>query len=214
MRGALGVPDEVVVDLAGAQHQPRDLLVLHARLGEHRLEARALGHVRDRARRLRQAQQRLRRHHHERALLGDARLAAQQVEVLGRRRRARDADVALGGRAQEALQARRGVLRARALVAVGQQQRQARGLAPLGQAGDDELVDDHLRGVDEVAELRLPQHERLRAPPGCSRTRSPCTRAPTAGCCAAPAEPAPPAGSGSGTPSGRSSRRAGPCGAG
>ena len=63
--------------------------------------------------------------------------------------------------AQEALQARGGVLGARALVAVGQQQRQARGLAPLGEAGDDELVDDHLGGVDEVAELRLPQHERL-----------------------------------------------------
>ena len=55
----------------------------------------------------------------------------------------------------------RGVLRPRALVAVRQQQRQARRLAPLGQAGDDELVDDDLRAVDEVAELRLPEHERL-----------------------------------------------------
>ena len=63
---------------------------------------------------------------------------------------------------QEALEARRGVLGARALVAVREQQRQARGLAPLGQAGDDELVDDDLGAVDEVAELRLPEHERLR----------------------------------------------------
>ena len=93
--------------------------------------------------------------------LAIARLAAQQVEVLRRRREVRDADVALGGELQEALQARRGVLGARALVAVRQQQRQARGLAPLGQAADDELVDDDLRGVAEVAELRLPQHERL-----------------------------------------------------
>ena len=132
-----------------------------ARLGEHGVEAR-LGQVLDPRRRLRQAQQRLRGHDHQRALLGDARLAAQQVEVLRRRREVRDADVALGGELQEALEPRGGVLGARALVAVREQQRQARGLAPLGQRRDDELVDDHLRGVDEVAELRLPQHERLR----------------------------------------------------
>ena len=77
--------------------------------------------------------------------LAIARLAAQQVEVLRRRREVRDADVALGGELQEALEAGRGVLGARALVAVRQQQRQARGLAPLRQAGDDELVDDDLR---------------------------------------------------------------------
>ena len=50
--------------------------------------------------------------------LAIARLAAQQVEVLRRRRQVGDADVALGGELQEALQARRGVLGARALVAV------------------------------------------------------------------------------------------------
>ena len=161
MRLAVGMADEVVVDLPGAQRQTRDLLVVDPGLGEHRVKARVLRQVGDRAGRLRQAQQRLGGHDHERALLGDARLAAEQVEVLGRGRGARDADVALGGQRQEALQARGGVLRARALVAVGQQQRQARGLAPLGQARDDELVDDHLGGVDEVAELRLPQHERL-----------------------------------------------------
>ena len=126
------------------------------------LEA-ALDELCDAAGGLRQAQQALGRHDHQRALLGDPRLAAQEVEVLGRRRRVGDADVALGGELQEALEPGRGVLRARALVAVRQQQRQPRGLAPLGQAGDDELVDDHLGAVDEVAELRLPQHERLRA---------------------------------------------------
>ena len=49
-----------------------------------------------------------------------------------------------------------------ALVAVRQQQRQAAGLAPLRLAGDDEAVDDHLGGVGEVAELRLPEDERVR----------------------------------------------------
>ena len=74
----------------------------------------------------------------------------------------RDADVALGREREEALLARARVLGAGALVAVRQQQREPRGLAPLGEPRDDELVDDHLRGVHEVAELRLPHHERLR----------------------------------------------------
>ena len=139
----------------------RDLLDRHARLAEHGEEPR-LGEVLDPVGRLRQAQQRLRGHDDQRALLGDPGLAAQQVEVLRRRREVRDAEVALGGELQEALQARRAVLGARALVAVRQQQRQPRGLAPLGQPADDELVDDDLRAVGEVAELRLPEHERVR----------------------------------------------------
>ena len=138
------------------------------------------------ARRLGQAQQALRGHDHQRALLGDPRLAAEQVEVLGRRRRVGDADVALGGELQEALEPRRGVLGARALVAVRQQQRQPRGLAPLGQARDDELVDDHLGAVDEVAELRLPQHERLGRLLRVAVLEADAAPSPTAGCCAAP----------------------------
>ena len=56
----------------------------------------------------------------QRALLGDPRLAAQQVEVLRRRRQVRDADVALGGELQEALEARA---------------RSARGPSPRSRAG-------------------------------------------------------------------------------
>src|SRR3954453_21295279 len=41
-----------------------------------------------------------------------------------------------------------------------QQQRQPRLLSPLRLAGDDEAVDDHLAGVGEIAELRLPEDER------------------------------------------------------
>ena len=48
-----------------------------------------------------------------------------------------------------------------ALVAVRQQQRQPRRLAPLRAAGDEELVDHDLGAVDEVAELGLPEHERV-----------------------------------------------------
>ena len=54
------------------------------------------------------------------------------------------------------------VLGALALVAVGQQQDEPGGLVPLVLGGDDELVDDDLGAVHEVAELRLPHDERVR----------------------------------------------------
>src|SRR5207237_2450910 len=64
---------------------------------------------------------------------------------------------------QETLEPRARVLRSVAFVAVREQERQPRRLPPLGETGGDELVDDDLRAVDEVAELRLPEHERLRS---------------------------------------------------
>ena len=48
-----------------------------------------------------------------------------------------------------------------ALVAVGEQQHDRAALAPLLLGAADELVDDRLRPVAEVTELRLPQHERV-----------------------------------------------------
>src|SRR4030095_7014576 len=51
------------------------------------------------------------------------------------------------------------VFGSRALVSVRQQHDQAVGIAPFVLAGGDVLVDDGLRIVDEVAELRFPQDE-------------------------------------------------------
>ena len=152
--------DEVVVDLAGAEHETLDLLVIDARLAEHGEELR-VGEVLDAVRGRVQPQQRLRRHDHERPQALAQGLRAQQVEVLRRRREVRDADVALRRELQEPLQAGRGVFRTGPFVAVRQQQREPRGLAPLGQAAHDELVDDDLRAVAEVAELGFPEDERL-----------------------------------------------------
>ena len=85
-----------------------------------------------------------------------------QMIVVARRRGIRDAQVAFGGELQEALEPRARMFRPLAFVAVRQQQRQARGLTPLRLTRGDELIDDDLRAVDEVAELRFPQHQRLR----------------------------------------------------
>ena len=84
------------------------------------------------------------------------------MEELRRRRAVDDADVVLSRQLQEALEARARVLRTVALVAVREEKRQTRRLTPLRATRHDELVDDDLRAVDEVAELRLPQDERVR----------------------------------------------------
>ena len=52
------------------------------------------------------------------------------------------------------------MLGALSLVAVRQEQDEAVRLAPLLLRAGQELVDDDLRAVQEVAELRLPHHER------------------------------------------------------
>ena len=54
------------------------------------------------------------------------------------------------------------MLRPLALVAVRQQADEAGHAQPFAFAGRDELVEHHLRAVGEVAELRLPQRQRVR----------------------------------------------------
>jgi hypothetical protein len=59
---------------------------------------------------------------------------------------------------------------------VRQQEREARRLSSLRRTGRDELIDDDLRAVVEVAELRFPQHETLRQFRPRTRTRTRGTR--------------------------------------
>ena len=91
------------------------------------------------------------------------RLAPEQVEVLAGGGAVDDADVLLRGHLHEPLDARARMLGPVPLVAVREQQREPRRLPPLGERRDDELVDDDLRAVHEVAELGLPDDERVRA---------------------------------------------------
>ena len=67
-----------------------------------------------------------------------------------------------------------------ALVPVRQQQHEAVSAGPTCLRAGQELVDDHLRAVEEVAELRLPHHEARGGRPPRSRTRSPSPRLPRA----------------------------------
>src|SRR5207245_8722502 len=154
--------DQVVVDLAAAQDQPAyGVAALPGRaIVEHGLEP-AAGQVLESRARLGQAQQALGREQHEGTELRVARLPPQQMEVLGRRGAVRDPDVPVRAEREEALDAGARVLGSLAFVAVRQEEGKPRGLPPLGKPGDDELIDDHLTAVREVAVLRFPEHQGL-----------------------------------------------------
>ena len=164
---------EIVIDLAGAQHDAADLVVgdeldllVRAAAARRPTAARwnvgAGRHLVEPRHRALVAQQRLRRHQDQRLADVALQLAAQDVEVVRRRRAVGDLHVVLGAHLQEALEPRRGMLRPLPLVAVRQQADEARHAQPLALARRDELVEHHLRAVGEVAELRLPQRQRVR----------------------------------------------------
>ena len=127
---------QVVVDLAGAEHDPR---------GPVRACSAAHGIVEDRLEgaprpgppaasvACGQPQQALGRHDDQRPLAVAPRLPAEQVEVLRRRGAVGHPDVALGGELEEPLEPGARVLRALALVAVGQQQGEPGREPPLGE---------------------------------------------------------------------------------
>ena len=132
------------------------------RVVEHGLEARRRAELVERRRRLLEPQQALRRHHDERPRRSRRAPAGAAGGSTARRScrlaiRMFSCAASWRNRSSRALECSGPV----ALVAVREQQRQPRRLPPLREAGDDELVDDDLRAVDEVAELRLPEHERL-----------------------------------------------------
>ena len=106
-------------------------------------------------------QQRFGRHDHQRLAEIAQHLAAQGMEVIGRCRAVTDLHIVFGAKLQEALETGRGVLGALPFITMRQQKRQARHAQPLAFARRDELVDQDLRRVAEIAELRLPEHERF-----------------------------------------------------
>src|SRR5207237_10174941 len=72
-----------------------------------------------------------------------------------------NAQIAIGAERQGPRGPGARVLRPLALVAVRQEECEPGGLPPLGETGDEELIDDHLAAIREVAVLRLPQHQRV-----------------------------------------------------
>ena len=121
--------------------------------GAHILELRDTGLV---------AQQGFWRHDHKRLAEIAAQLAAQHMEVVGRRAAVHNLHIVLGAQLQVTLEACRAVLGSLALIAVRQQQHQRVHAEPFRLAGGDELVDHHLRAIGKIAELSFPHDQCVR----------------------------------------------------
>ena len=89
-------------------------------------------------------------------------LTTEAVEELRRGRQVTDLDIVFGAERKEALEARARVLWTLPFKAMWEEHHQPAEPVPFVLGADDELVDDHLRAVREIAELRLPDHERVR----------------------------------------------------
>src|SRR5688572_17621364 len=107
-------------------------------------------------------QKALGRHDHQRLSPRAQNLAAQAVKVLSGSREIDHLNVFFSGDRQEPLESRAGMFRSLSLEAVGQQKHQAAKALPLVLSARDELIDYHLRGIPEVAELRLPGDQPVR----------------------------------------------------
>src|SRR5258708_40304644 len=81
------------------------------------------------------------------------------MEILRRRGWITNLKIVLGAELQETLKPRAGMFGTLAFVAVRQKQGQARGLPPLVFRGCNVLIDDGLRPVYEIAELRFPHYQ-------------------------------------------------------
>src|SRR5262245_49177437 len=163
---------EIVIDLAGADDHAADGIIgrklddlAGQELGivpQEAMEARAgaeLGQGRDHAL---VTKQRFRRHQDEGLAELAVELAPQDVKIIRGRGAVRDLPVVLGAELEIALEPRRGMFRPLALIAMRQQEDEPRHAEPFALARGNELIDDDLRAVGEIAELRFPQHERVR----------------------------------------------------
>src|SRR5262245_3393981 len=84
------------------------------------------------------------------------------MKILGRGRRIDDLDVVLRGELEKTLQARAGMLRSHSLESVGQKQNDRTQPVPFVLCAGDELINDHLSGVDKITELGLPENQAVR----------------------------------------------------
>ena len=106
--------------------------------------------------------QRFRRHHDQRLAEIPLHLPPEDVEIVRRRGAVGNLHVVFRAHLQEALETGRRVLRSLPLIAVWQQADEARHAKPFALARGDELVEQHLRAIGEVAELGFPQRQRIR----------------------------------------------------
>src|SRR5215472_9995555 len=144
-----------MADFASAEDQA--LAVPDLGVLDHRLEA-ASAQVAERASRIRMPQHSFGSKNNERLSPATQCLTAQQMEILSGGRGLADLNIVLGRELKVSLNACARVLRPLAFITVRQQHHQSGKQSPFVLAGNNELINDDLCPVGEVAELRFPQH--------------------------------------------------------
>ncbi len=134
--------------------------VADLRIRQHGQKA-LVGEVFNRRRRIRMTEHALRGEYDQRFAPVAQRLAPQQVKILHCIRRLADLKIVPRRELQEAFDASAGVLRPLPFVTMRQKQHDAREQSPFVFAGADKLINHRLRDVGEIAELRLPHHQRF-----------------------------------------------------
>src|SRR6185437_12344495 len=90
------------------------------------------------------------------------RLPSQQMKQLRWCRRLRDLDIVLSREREKSFEPRAGMFRTHAFKSVRQQHDQTGQPVPFVFRAHNKLVEDDLRDVDEIAELRFPQNQTVR----------------------------------------------------
>ena len=112
--------------------------------------------------RIRMPQHALRRKYDQRLAPWPPRLPPQHVEILRRRRRLAHLNIFFRGKLQIALEPRTRMLWPLSFISVRQQHHDAGRQIPLVLTRANKLIDDHLRAVRKIPELRFPQNQRFR----------------------------------------------------
>ena len=107
-------------------------------------------------------QQTFRRHDDERLDEVALHLTPQDMKILRRGGHVADLDVVLGAGLQKTLESRAGMFGTLTFIAVRKQQHNPTRPLPFRFRRDDELIDNGLRAIGEIAELRFPQTKHLR----------------------------------------------------
>ena len=158
--GPVGAARQVHVDLAAAQHEPCDRRGPLTRLCvvDHREKA-APCQIEGCGTHGRVPQQALRCQHEQRERIAREQmcLPPKQMEVLGRCRAIDEAKIDVGRRLKDALGPSGRVIRSLAFIGVRQQKHERGFQTPLRSTRRDELIQDNLRSVQEVAGTALPK---------------------------------------------------------
>ena len=154
---------ELVVYLAGAEYKTTDIFRIVAPVIDDLLENGLLSEFLDVRYASRVGQQALWRHDDKRFAKLAGKLPAKNVKILCRGRQIYDLHILLGAELEKTLETRAAVLRTLPFVAVRQQHHEITPSLPFRFRRTDELINDHLRPISKITELRFPQHEGILA---------------------------------------------------